>query len=400
VNVSRYISKKIQIDSPGTFTGKIIKIAIAGIALGFAVILISSATVEGFQREISSKITGFSGDIEIRATGSASNNDYPMFQIPESFVSELHKLDNIKSIHAVATKPAIIKSQDELLGILYKGVDSNYAFDFYQNNLLEGEMPLKQNEILISKFMAQKLQVKVGEKLRIYFIKQPIRASAPIIKGIYHTGLDEQDKMIVLGNIATVQRFFSDGANFATNFEVYVQDLNKLESTKEEVSKNLDYSLDCHLSKELFPQIYTWLDYLDLNKWIILSLMFFVSAICLVSALLILVIDRTKMIGLLKTLGATNALIKQIFMYKLARILAWGFGLGNLLGLGLCFFQKYTSYFKLDQETYYIDTVPIYLNLSSILLANLIGISICMLVLMLPVQMVSKINPSKSIRFD
>jgi lipoprotein-releasing system permease protein len=375
-------------------------IAIAGVALGFAVIVIAISAVNGFQKEIESKVKGFSGDIEIRRTGTTDNYDYPLFDDSVNLNRDIAKILGVRFVNRVAAKPAIIKANDEMLGIIYKGIDSTYHAEYFQKYIKQGRMPKERNDVLISQFMANKLGLKIGDKIRAYFIKQPVRAIAPTVCGIYQTGLEEQDKMLALGSMADIQRIFAESQNQISHLELFLQPDTDPEFVRTQLLNRLDYNLDVHLITELQPQIFQWLNYLDVNKYIILSLMIFVSGISLITALLILVIERTNMIGILKTLGTSNAEIKNIFLYKISYIAFIGILIGNVLGVGLCYLQSKTGFLKLNQETYYIDTVPIDINPAMILIVNLACFAVCFLALMIPVQMVSTISPAKSVRFE
>ncbi|MCO6495699.1 MAG: ABC transporter permease [Bacteroidetes bacterium] len=400
MNLPYFIAQRLSGRSKDSFANRIVNIAIAGVTMGFAVIVIAIAAVNGFQKEIESKVKGFSGDIEVRRTGTADNYDYPLFYDSAELNSNISNISGVQFVNRVAAKPAIIKANDELLGIIYKGVDSTYHSEFFKNHLKVGVLPKNRNDILISQYMAKKLGLKLGDKIRVYFIKQPIRAIAPTVCGIYQTGLEEQDKMLAIGSMSNIQRIFADNQNQITHLEIFLNSQANPESVRTQLLDILDYDLDCHLITELQPQIFQWLKYLDVNKYIILTLMIFVSAICLITALLILVIERTNMIGILKTLGATNSEIKKIFLYKIFYIAIIGMALGNLIGVGLCYIQQRTGILKLNQETYYIDIVPIDINPTMIILVNLFCFLICFFALMLPVQVISRVLPAKSVRFD
>lgn len=400
MNLSYFIARRLSSKNKNSFASRIMNIAIAGVALGFAVIVIAISAVNGFQKEIESKVKGFSGDIEIRRTGTTDNYDYPLFDDSVNLNRDIAKILGVRFVNRVAAKPAIIKANDEMLGIIYKGIDSTYHAEYFQKYIKQGRMPKERNDVLISQFMANKLGLKIGDKIRAYFIKQPVRAIAPTVCGIYQTGLEEQDKMLALGSIADIQRIFAESQNQISHLELFLQPDTDPEFVRTQLLNRLDYNLDVHLITELQPQIFQWLNYLDVNKYIILSLMIFVSGISLITALLILVIERTNMIGILKTLGTSNAEIKNIFLYKISYIAFIGILIGNVLGVGLCYLQSKTGFLKLNQETYYIDTVPIDINPAMILIVNLACFAVCFLALMIPVQMVSTISPAKSVRFE
>jgi lipoprotein-releasing system permease protein len=400
LNLPYFIAKRLRINENHSFVGKIIHIAIAGVALGFAVVVVAMATVNGFQSEISRKVAGFGGEIEVHKTGSTGQYDYPMFDIPNGLMEQMLAFEGVKSVSPVANKPGMIKSGDELLGIIFKGIDSAYKRDFYREYLLEGRLPQAPGEMMISEYMAEKLQLKTGDKGKVYFIREPVRAIAPRLVGIYKTGLEEYDKLYAFGSITDVQRIFSQKKPLVTHLEISLYRMEDTERLSDSIFTLLDYDLNLRNMYESHPHIFQWLKYLDLNKYIILSLMSFVCSICLVTALLILVVERTNMIGILKTLGAGNALIKQIFLYKITYITGIGMGLGNLLGLGLMLFQRYTGWLTLDQETYFISTVPVEFDIWTIVWTNVICFIICVLALLIPVQWVTGIQPAKSVRFE
>jgi lipoprotein-releasing system permease protein len=400
LNLPFFIAQRLSVNNQKGFSSKIVNLAIAGVALGFAVIVISIATVNGFQKEIKQKIAGFSGDIEIRKTGSTGNYDYPLFQIDDETISKIKQLKGVDFVNITAAKPAIIKANEELTGVVYKGIDSNYNRKYFENYLIVGRMPLAPGEIIISKFMAKQMGLTLNNKVRSYFIIQPVRAIAPTVVGIYQTGLEEHDKSFVLGNIVDVQRVFADRAPSITHIELSIhRNFNPID-VQQELYEILNYDLDVFLASEIHPQIFQWLEYLDVNKFIILGLMIFVSGISLITALLILVIERANMIGILKTLGASNAIVKRIFLIKASYIALTGMVIGNIVGLGLCLLQQKFGFFKLNQETYYLENIPVELNIYWILLVNVGCFALCFAALLIPVQIVSRVSPARSVRFD
>lgn len=366
--------------------------------------LITLATVTGFQQEITEKVTGFSGHLEIRKTGATSNYDYPMFAPDENLELKIRELKDFVSINRIASKPAILKAEDELAGVSFKGVDSFYNWAFFEKNLIEGVLPntdtFTENSILISAYMANTLKVKIGEKLKVFFIKDKVRASAPYISGIYKSGLEEHDKVHAIGDIAVIQRIFAPGTNHITHYEVNLTTPQLSIPYTDSLYQLMDYELDCTSLFDLYPQIFTWLEYLNLNKYIIIILMLFVSGISLVTALLILVLERTQMIGIMKTLGANNYQIKSIFMNYLATILMIGLGIGNALCLSIYYLQEKTGFISLNQDTYYLSKVPFAFDWQMVLLINAGSFVICFLALLIPVQIVSKISPAQTVRFN
>lgn len=401
MKLSLYIAQKLSgRSSTKSFTHQIINLAKFSIALGFAAIVISFATVNGFQREIKNKITGFAGDIEIRQTGATANHDYPLFDLDSQLINQIQSLPGVNFVNVAANKPAIIKHHDEILGIVCKGIPPNYKGQFLNQNIIYGRTPLGPGEIMVSDYMARVLEIDTGQKTRLYFIKDPIRAIPVKVTGIYSTGIEDHDKLFAIGNITDLQRIFANRQNQITHIEVTLNPNIPSNQVQQLLFDMLDYNLDPSTAEDIHIQIYQWIEYLNVNKLIILSLMVFVCGICLITALLILVIERTNMIGILKTLGASNSLIKQIFLIKLARITLSGMFLGNLLGLGLIFFQDYTGFFKLNKETYYLSTVPVEIDPLTILAVNAGCFVLCLLALILPVQIVSSITPAKTVKFN
>lgn len=400
MNLSYYIAKRISTNNRFSLSGKIVSLAIAGIALGFSIILLSLSTVNGFQEQIKNKIIGFSGDIEIRKTGAAANYDYPLFEISTLVLQDIKETEGVDYVNLTATKPGIIKANDEMLGIVFKGMDSLNNVQFFKQYITKGQIPYTANEILISQYMANKLGIDTGDNLKVFFIKQPIRAIAVKVCGIYQTGLEEYDKMWVIGSSLPIQRIFADRAVQFTHLEIFVKEKTNKELIVSSLYDKLDYDLDVQTAEELHPQLYQWLSYLNVNKYIILALMLFVSGISLVTALFILVIERTRMIGVLKTLGASTALVKKIFLIKLSFIALTGMIIGNLLGLGIGFLQLKTGFLKLNQETYYLTEVPVSFHFDIIAWVNIVGFIVCLLSLLIPVQMIAKISPAKSVRFE
>ncbi len=400
LNLSFYIARNLIQKSRKTFASKIVQIAVVGVALGFAVIIIAMATVNGFQKEISFKVAGFSGEIEVRKTGSAGNYDYPFFYYPDSLISQIKQIKGVDYVNVAANKPAIVKSNDELIGVIYKGISDDYNASFFEDYLIGGRLPNGQGEFMISAFMSKKLGLNIGDKGRVYFIKDPVRAIAPVLTGIYETGLEEYDKMFALGGILDVQRVFADRLNMISHIEVGLKPQTDPDLTASLIYELLNYDLSVHTAQEIHPQIFQWLAYLDINKYIILALMAFVCSISLITALLILVIERTNMIGILKTMGANNGLIKKIFLYHVGYITLVGLAIGNFIGIGLCYFQLKTGFFTLQQDTYFLSKVPVDIDPLMILAVNVGCFLLCFIALLIPVQMVTGVSPAKSVRFD
>lgn len=379
------------------------RVAAAGVAVSVAVMIISISMVTGFQKEITKKVIGFSGHIEVKSLGANSYYDYPLFPFDSALNTDFVTMQGIDRVQSIVAKPGIAKNKEENIGIVFKGVRPDYDFSFFKETLVAGSLPnLKKdsNQVLVSAYLAQKLNLKPGNKLRIYFITQPVRAIAPVVCGIYSTGLEEHDKLFAFGSIHHAQRIFANRQNEITHYELYVKDLTKLQTITDHIHENISYDLMARNVKEIHPQIFDWLGYLDKNIQIILILMVIVSCINMTTALLILIIERTNMIGVLKALGMNNRNIIKIFLIKALHILFWGLLFGNVVGLGICLLQQHFSIITLPVETYYVSKVPVNINYLYIAMLNAATIIICLTVLVLPAFVAGKTTPVKAIKFD
>lgn len=405
MHLSRFIATRLALGKNKTFASLIIRLAWIGVGLSVAVMLIALAIVVGYKQQITQKITGFGGHIEIHSIGTSGNYDYEQFEDTNRFIKDVRLLDGVSSVFPVLSRPAIMKTENDLEGIVFKGVDSLYDWTYLQKHIIKGIVPkvgdsLKKREVLISKIIADRLHLDTGDIVRVYFINQPVRVIPCTITGIYETGLEENDKIFVIGSITEMQRIFANKKPQITHYELKVDDLQRLGETHAIINTMLPVELSAETIMELNPQLFDWLGYLDQNIVIILTLMIVVACINMITALLILIIERTNMIGVLKALGSKNSIIKNVFLNHAFYILLMGLFFGNFLGIGLCAIQDKYKFIKLAQETYYLPYVPVSLSLQNILLVNIGTIIICMLALFLPVRMVNKIDPVKAIKFN
>jgi lipoprotein-releasing system permease protein len=405
MNLSLYIAKRLSTKEGGNFSGLIIKMAIAAMAISMTVMILSTASVTGFQKGIKDKVMGFGGHLEVSRYESHFNYDYPTFPIDSALQSELKALPNVKNVFRIATKPGIIKASDDNNGIILKGVDYEYDWSYLKKHLVDGRCPQfkeneRVNEVIISKNIADKLKLKVGDKLRVYFIQESVRAMAPQIVGIYNTGLEDFDKLFALGNISDIQRIFSKNKKELTHYEVVCEDVSLIANTKKAVSAIIPPELKSTDAKEQNPQIFDWLDLLDMNVYIVLILMLVVAAINIITALLILILERVNMVGVLKTLGERNWNIRNIFIYKLIRISVIGMIVGNLLGIGLGFLQQKTGFIKLSEETYHVSEVMIRIEPLHVLAINLGAFAVSFISILVASKLVTSIEPAKTVKFE
>ena len=406
MNYEFFIAKRI-VSGPGNgtrVTRPIVRIAILGVALGIAVMIISVAIVTGFQNEIQEKVIGFGGHIQISNFDANNSLEIKPIDRHQKFLKELKKMDGIRHVQVYATKAGIVKTDSAIEGIVLKGLGSDYDWSFFKNKIIEGtgftvKDSVKSNDVLVSKYLADKLNLKVDGKLHTYFVQQPPRVRAFRIAGIYETGLEEFDKIFVLCDIAHIQKLNDWTSRQVGGFEIALQKFSELKEKANAVYHTIGYDLNARTVKDLYPQIFDWLELQNINVIIIIILMVIVAGINMISALLIIILERTNMIGILKAVGANNWSIRKVFLYTAAYLTGLGLFWGNLLGLSLCFLQKHFNLIKLSQENYYVAVVPINFPLSFFLIINAGTLLICLLMLIVPTFIITKIAPVKAIRF-
>jgi lipoprotein-releasing system permease protein len=402
LSFARFISNRITLKSKRTFSKLIVRIAIIGIMLGLGVMILSLAVIRGFKQEIREKVRGFAGDIQI--IKSDLNNSYENSSfIPDSdLIPKLKANRLIAHITPFATKPGIIKANDEIEGVVLKGVDSTYDWQYIKKALVAGsviDFTDATEQIMISQYTASRLKLKAGDDLLMYFIQEPIRKRKFKIKGIFSIGVDEVDKTFVIGNIKLVKRLNDWTASEIGGYEVRTNDFDRINQTADRIDDKLPITLKSYTLFENYPTIFEWLGLLDVNTVVMLVLMTAVAVINMISALLIMILERTSMIGMFKAMGARNWVIQKVFLYNAAYLIGFGLLLGNLLGLGLGYFQQSTHFFKLDQASYYMTFVPIQFEWSDVILLNIGTLVVCLLVLIIPSMLVTRISPVKAIRF-
>jgi lipoprotein-releasing system permease protein len=393
---------------------KIILIALAGIALGITVMLLAVAIVTGFKKEISDKVTGFGADIMVISFDSnISWETAPVTGSPE-FLPGLRKMEDVAAVQAFATKPGIIKTRDNLHGVVLKGVDGNFDWNFFRKHLIAGKIPdfsgERSSDVLISENIRSRLLLNPEYPLFIYFVNQNEklpRVRQFRIRGIYKTNLQEFDDLFVLGDMRQVQQVNGWDSTLVSGFEVKLRDSGKLDNSLNEVTgrvisygKNPESTMRTMSIKQKYPQIFDWLSILDMNVWIILILMVLVAGFNMISALLVLVLERVRMIGTLKAMGSKDKSIRKIFLYLSGFLISRGMLWGNLLGISLLLIQKYFRPLSLDAASYYMDYVPVHISLLQILFLNTGVLAITMVMMLLPGIFISRISPDKILRFD
>lgn len=392
-----------------SISAPIIKIAITAIAIGVIMMLISFATGIGLQVKIREKIAAFNGHIIIE---NYDNNSSQVSLIPVSrdqeFYPEFDMVEGVNHVQAVATKAGIIRTPTDFEGVIVKGVGPDYKWENFEEFLIEGELPdysgdLNEN-ILISAYTANRLGFGVGDKVITYFLREDPNKNpllrAFVVKGIYSSGFQEFDQLYMIADIRHIQRLNNWEPDQVGSFEVFIDDFDQLDQKGGEIYEKTDSFLDTRTIKQKYYSIFEWLSLFDFNIALIIGIMILVAGINMITALLVLILERTQMIGILKALGGGDWAIRKIFLYNAAYLIALGLFWGNLIGLGLLFIQKYFKLFPLDPETYYVTEVPVYIGWEYILGVNLGTLVLCFLMLLIPSVIITNISPVKAMKFD
>ncbi|HEY9543225.1 ABC transporter permease [Prevotella sp.] len=391
-----------------------IRIATAGVAIGLAVMIVSICVVLGFKHSIRNKVMGFGSHIQVADFMTLQTSESYPIQMGDSMLRVLKKVPGVKHVQRFATKQGILKTDNDFLGVIFKGIGQEYDTAFIHANLKAGSIPKfsdakSGNQILVSKIMADKLRLAVGQKIFAYFIDMNagVKTRRFTIAGIYETNLSQYDQAICFTDLYSAVKLNGWESDQASGAELTVHDFNQLNRSEDYIIKNVNRTIDkygeTYSSKtiqEISPQIFSWLDLLDLNVWIILALMIAVAGVTMISGLLIIILERTTMIGLLKALGARNSTIRHTFLWFSAFIIGKGLLIGNLIGLGLVVIQKLLGVIKLDPSIYYVNVVPVEIDWALIILLNIATLFISVFVLIAPSYLISHIHPSKSMRYE
>lgn len=391
-----------------------VRIATIGIALGLAVMILSVAVVLGFKNEIRSKVVGFGSHIQITNLESNSSFEASPIGVDSLMMAKLLADPDVSHAERFATKPGILKSGDEFEGIVLKGVGAEYDWSFLNAHLVAGstldrraDSTVSNTDVLLSNYMAERMGLTCGDSFTAYFVQEQVRLRKYHVRGIYQTNFGEFDKLFVFADLQQVQRLNGWRSDQVTGVELMLHDFSRLESTTERLFYQMQRTTDIDGNdyyvrsiEELNPQIFSWLDLLDLNVWVILTLMVLVAGFTMISGLLIIILERTNTIGILKAMGADNRSIRRLFLYLSALLIGKGLLWGNLLGVGLALIQYYLQPMKLDPEMYYLTHVPIELNLLLLVALNTGTLLVTLLMLLGPSMIIARILPANSIRFE
>ena len=417
MNFPLFIARRIYSDHIGDqqkVSKPAIRIAVAGVAIGLAVMIISVCVVLGFKHTIRDKVVGFGSHIQVANfyTLQSSAIDQPV-AIGDSMMNVLKRTDGVKHVQRFAMKQGILKTDNDFLGVMFKGVGPEFDSTFIHKSMVEGSIPhfsdqQSTNRILISKDMASKLRVKAGDRIFAYFIGESgVRTRRFTISGVYQTNLAQYDKTTCFCDLYTARKLNAWTDDMVTGAELTVNDFKQLSTTANDIINRVNRTQDQYGNtfssktiRELSPQIFSWLDLLDLNVWIILAIMTAVAVVTMISGLLIIILERTTMIGVLKALGARNSTVRHTFLWFAAFIIGKGLLIGDALALALILLQKFTGFAKLDPQTYYVDVVPVELDWMLIVALNIATMLIALFVLIAPSYLVSHIHPAKSMRYE
>lgn len=414
MSLELFIARRIHFSKEGDrkVTSPAVRIAIIGIALGLAVMILSVAIVIGFKKEVRNKVIGFGSHIQITNFDSNSSYESTPIAISDTLLQNLRAFPGIRHVESFATKPGILKTENDFQGIVLKGVDTDYDWTFFRNNLKEGNIlsidPDKNStDVIISRYLADLLQLNVGDSFLTYFVQDNVRARKFHITGIYETGFLDYDKLFVIADIKQIRRLNGWEKDQVSGLELFVDNYDNLDQISEDLYFDLAEKQDrngntfyARSIKELNPMIFNWLDVLDINVVVILVLMLSVAGFTMISGLLIIILERTNMIGILKALGQNNTSIRHIFLYVSFFLIGKGMLWGNIIGVFLCLMQSHFKIITLDPSIYYLDAVPVDLNILSLVLLNIGTLCISMLMMLGPSYLITKIDPARSIRFE
>jgi lipoprotein-releasing system permease protein len=411
VNFEFFIARRIiaSKDHKSSISAPIIKIAIAAISIGMIMMLISIATGIGLQKKIREKVSAFNGDIIITNYDTNFSNDS---QIPiskhQEFYPEFNLVDGIKHIQITASKGGVIRTESDFEGIVVKGVSNDYNWQYFEEFLVEGRVPelggALNSEILLSQFLANRLNLKLGDKVATFFMNsdssRPPRSRGFTIVGIYNSGFQQFDEQYIIADIRHIQRLNNWEEDQIGAFELYVEDFDNIEALGNAVYVETSSTLDTQTIRQKYGSIFEWLDLFDFNIALIIGIMILVAGINMITALLVLILERTQMIGILKALGSNDWSVRKIFIYNAMYLIFLGLFFGNLVGIGLLLIQKYFKLFPLNPDTYYVTEAPVFLEPGYILLLNIGTFLLCLLMLLAPSYIISRISPVKAIRFE
>ena len=404
MNFPYFLAKRITLSGQRTFSKLIVRVTIGALTLAIMAIIMAVAILNGFKKEITEKQRGFFGDIILLKNDTNDSYVNSPISLSKEQIANLEKNPNVVDIYPFATKAGIMNVKGEVEGVLLKGIDNDYDQQFLSKTILEGDTinfaaEDAENQLLISSLTANRLNLKVGESFIMYFIQEPVRKRKFTVKGIFSTNSEELDKVYVIGSLSLIRRLNNLTESEVGGYEVRVKDFNQLGVTTEQMNDALDNSMYATNVVMQMPDIFNWLNMLDMNDNIIFVLMVVVAVINMISALLISILERSSMIGLLKALGMENKRIRTVFLYNSLYLIGYGLLLGNIFAILIYFFQTKTAFFKLDPSVYYVSFVPMDISWITVLWLNIALVGIALITLFIPSMLISRISPIKTIQF-
>ena len=415
MNLPLFIARHIyhEQDNRKKVSRPAIRIATAGVAIGLAVMIVSVGVVLGFKHTIRDKVIGFGSHVTV-ADFMALHYDSPNpVCMSDSMMEVLKSIEGVSHVQRYAQKQGILKTDDDFLGVMMMGIGPDYDTTFIGNSMVEGALPAfsdekSSNQIVVSKIIADKLQIKAGDRIYAYFLNDKgVRTRRYTIAGVYCTNMKHFDESICFTDLYAVVKLNGWQTDQASGAGLTLTDLSQIDAVDQRLNERVDRTTDPYGAtytsmpiQKMHPQIFAWLDLLDLNVWIIMALMVAVAGFTMISGLLIIILERTSMIGTLKAIGAKNKTIRHAFLWFAVFMTAKGLAIGNLVGIGLCLLQRYAGVVKLDPETYYVETVPVEINIPLIILLNIATLLISVIVLIAPSYLISHIQPAKSMKYE
>ena len=411
MNYELFIAKRIIAAKQykSSVSSPIIKIAIIAITIGIVIMMIAISTGIGLQLKIREKLAGFNGHIQI-TNFDTNNSGITLMPVSKNqdFYPIFSNVEAVNKVQVFATKAGIIRTETDFEGVIFKGVSNDYDWSFFKEYLVKGTLPNYSTEVsyevLISSEISNRLKINLGDEFNMLFVKDN-PSKAPWLRvlkvvGIYNSGFQEFDENFVIADIRHIQKMNRWKEDEVGGFEVFINDFDTIDETSQEVYEQTASTLNSQSIVEKYPEIFEWINLFDTNIYVIIVIMVLVAGINMITALLVLILERTQMVGILKALGSTNMSIRKVFLYNASYLILRGLFWGNLIGLLILFSQKFGNFISLDPTTYYVNTVPIYIDFGYILLLNIGTLILCFLMLIIPSVIVSKISPVKSIKFE
>lgn len=414
MNLPYFIAQRlIRGRTKGTsFSKPINVIAIIGIAMGLAVMILAVSILTGFKEQIREKVVGFGSHIQIVNLDSNFSLETAPISEGQDFIPVIRNIEGIKHVQVFATKAGIIKTDEDIQGVVLKGVGSDFDWDYFRSCIVEGDIftvtdSVRTNKVIISRKITEMLRLGIGDTIRMFFVQDPPRQRPFVISGIYETSLEEFDKMYVFCDIGHIKRLNDWDDNQVSGFEIFIKDFDRLDEMYDKVQDAVGYRIVEEQEnfriisiRKKYPQIFDWLNFQDVNVLIIILLMLIVAGFNMISGLIILILEKTNMIGVLKALGSDDNTIRRVFLYQGAYLIAKGLLWGNIIGIGLALLQLKTGFITLDPSSYYIKTVPVNLDIVHLILLNAGTMAVILIMLLVPSKLISRITPVKAIKYD